>query len=63
MHDIRVEERSYLRDSNSPDGARRSMVMQERVFFRNLPMSGWSEREMVVEEGPANSLSPRTEHF
>ena len=63
MHDIRVEERSYLRDSNAPDGARRSMVMQERVFFRNLPMSGWSEREMVIEEGPANSLSPRTENF
>jgi hypothetical protein len=63
MHDIRVEERSYLRDSNSPDGARRSMVMQERVFFRNLPMSGWSEREMVIEEGPANSLSPRTENM
>jgi hypothetical protein len=52
-----------LRDSNSSDGARRSMVMQERVFFRNLPMSGWSEREMVIEEGPANSLSPRTENF
>lgn len=63
MQDIRVEERSYVRDSNSPDGARRSMVMQERVFFRNLPMSGWSEREMVIEEGPANSLSARAEHY
>jgi hypothetical protein len=63
MHDIRVEERSYVRDSNSPDGARRSMVMQERVFFRNLPMSGWSEREMVIEEGPANSLSARAENY
>lgn len=63
MQDIRVEERSYVRDSNSVDGARRSMVMQERVFFRNLPMSGWSEREMVIEEGPANSLSARAENF
>ncbi len=63
MQDIRVEERSYVRDSNSADGARRSMVMQERVFFRNLPMSGWSEREMVIEEGPVNSLSARAENF
>jgi len=63
MHDIRVEERSYVRDSNTATGARRSMVMQERVFFRNLPMSSWSEREMVIEEGPANSLSERTENF
>jgi hypothetical protein len=63
MHDIRVEERSYVRESNTPEGARRSMVMQERVFFRNLPMSGWSEREMVIEEGPLNSLSARAENF
>jgi len=63
MQDIRVEERSYVRDSNTATGARRSMVMQERVFFRNLPMSSWSEREMVIEEGPANSLSERTENF
>jgi hypothetical protein len=63
MHDIRVEERSYVRELNSPEGARRSMVMQERVFFRNLPMSGWSEREMVIEEAPANGLSARTEHL
>lgn len=63
MQDIRVEERSYVRDLNTPAGARRSMVMQERVFFRNLPMSGWSEREMLIEEGPANSLAPRAENF
>ena len=61
MHDIRVEERSYVRDSNTADGARRTMVMQERVFFRNMPMSSWTEREMVIEEGPANSLSARTD--
>jgi hypothetical protein len=67
MRDIRVEERSYLRDTNGPEGARRAMVMQERVFFRNLPMSGWAEREMVIESGPAHSLSARpdnaVEHF
>jgi hypothetical protein len=63
MHDIRVEERSYVRDSNTQEGARRTMVMQERVFFRNLPMSGWAEREMVIEEGPANSLSARSDKF
>lgn len=63
MQDIRLEERSYVRDLNTPGGARRSMVMQERVFFRNLPMSGWTEREMLIEEGPANSLAPRAENF
>ena len=61
MQEIRVEERSYVRDSNTASGARRSMVMQERVFFRNIPMSSWTEREMVIEEAPVNGLSPRPE--
>jgi hypothetical protein len=25
--------------------------MQERLFFRNIPLSNWIEREMVLEEG------------
>jgi hypothetical protein len=63
MQEIRVEERSYVRDVNAPEGARRSMVLQERVFFRNLPMSTWSEREMLIEQAPANGLSPRPENL
>ena len=27
------------------------MVMQERIFFRNIPLSNWIEREMLLEEG------------
>jgi hypothetical protein len=63
MQEIRIEERSYVRDSNTPQGARRSMVLQERVFFRNIPMSNWTEREMVIEEAPVNGLSPRPEQL
>lgn len=51
MRDLRVEERSYVRENKAL--ARRTMVMQERVFFRNIPLSSWSEYEMVVEEGTA----------
>jgi hypothetical protein len=50
MRDIRVEERSYVKESKSLNAARKTMVMQERVFFRNIPLSNWIEREMVVEE-------------
>src|SRR2546426_8286191 len=25
--------------------------LQERIFFRNIPLSNWVEHEMVVEEG------------
>ena len=51
MHDFRVEERSYARESKSLSASRKTMVMQERLFFRNIPLSNWIEREMVIEEG------------
>ena len=62
MHDIRVDERSYVRESKSLNGSKKTMVMQERVFFRNIPLSNWIEREMLIEDGletrqlPAESL-------
>jgi hypothetical protein len=49
MQDLRVEERSYMRENKAL--ARRSMVMQERVFFRNIPLSSWTEHEMLIEDG------------
>jgi hypothetical protein len=51
MQDFRVEERSYVRESKSLTASKRSMVMQERLFFRNIPLSNWIEHEMLVEEG------------
>src|SRR4029077_14921897 len=51
MHEFRVEERSYVRESKSLTASKKSMVMQERLFFRNIPLSNWIEHEMVVEEG------------
>ena len=51
MQDFRVEERSYVRESKSLQASRKSMVMQERLFFRNIPLSNWIEHEMIVEEG------------
>jgi len=51
LKDFRVEERSYVRETKSLDSATRSMVMQERLFFRNIPLSDWVEHEMVVEQG------------
>ncbi len=62
MHDIRTEERSYVRESKSLHGSKKTMVMQERIFFRNIPLSNWIEHEMLIEDGlemrqlPAESL-------
>jgi len=63
MQDIRIEERSYVRESKSLEGARKTMVMQERLFFRNIPLSNWIEHEMVVEEGRGLNQLPRESVF
>jgi hypothetical protein len=51
MQDFRIEERSYVRESKSLSASKKTMVMQERLFFRNIPLSNWIEHEMIVEEG------------
>jgi hypothetical protein len=51
LADFRVEERHYMRESKSLFLQKKSMVLQERLFFRNLPLSNWVEHELTVEEG------------
>jgi hypothetical protein len=64
LKDFRVEERSYVRETKSLDSATRSMVMQERLFFRNIPLSNWVEHEMIVEQGKdLNRLQEATSIF
>ncbi len=51
LKDFRVEERHYMRENKSLFMKRKSMVLQERLYFRSIPLSNWVEHEMVVEEG------------
>lgn len=51
LADFRVEERHFMRENKSMFVNRKSLVLQERLFFRNIPLSNWVEHEMVVEEG------------
>ena len=75
LMDFRVEERHYMRESKSHFLNRKSMVMQERLYFRNIPLSNWVEHEMPLEEGgeaklnaaeasvfTARALSDQTKH-
>jgi len=50
MQDFRVEERHYFRENKTVATRKKSMVLQERLYFRNIPLSNWVEHEMVVEE-------------
>ncbi|MBI3209155.1 MAG: hypothetical protein HYZ37_09685 [Candidatus Solibacter usitatus] len=51
LDDFRVEERHYMRENKSVFASKKAMVLQERLFFRNIPLSNWVEHEFTVEEG------------
>jgi hypothetical protein len=51
LADIRVEERHYTREHKVLFLTRKMLVRQERIFFRNIPLSNWVEQEMPLEEG------------
>lgn len=46
LGDVRVEQRQYLRQSSSGFARRRSLVVEERVCFRNVPLTGWVPHEL-----------------
>ena len=50
MQEFRVEERHYVRENKSASSRRKTMVLQERLYFRNIPLSNWIEHEMTMEE-------------
>jgi uncharacterized membrane protein YgaE (UPF0421/DUF939 family) len=51
LADIRVEERHYTREHKVLFMTRKMLVRQERIYFRNIPLSSWVEHEMPIEEG------------
>jgi len=55
MQDFRVEERHYFRENKSAEMRQKSMILQERLYFRNIPLSSWVEHEMLVEEDKADA--------
>jgi len=51
LADLHVEERHYVREHRVLFAHRKSLVLEERIFFRNIPISNWVEHEIPVEEG------------
>lgn len=62
LADVHVEQRHYVRENKLLFQNRKALVLQERIFFRNIPLSNWIEHEIVLQEGedvdkPARSLT------
>ncbi len=51
LGELRVEQRHYTRENRMLMHNRKSLVIQERMYFRNIPLSDWIEHEIAVDEG------------
>jgi hypothetical protein len=51
LGELTVEQRHYTKENRLLTQNRRSLVLQERMFFRNLPLSDWIEHEILLQDG------------
>jgi hypothetical protein len=51
LAELKVEQRHYTRENRLLLHNRRSVVLQERMCFRNLPLSDWIEHEIPLDDG------------
>ena len=51
LGELRVEQRHYTRENRMLMQNRKSLVLQERMYFRTIPLSDWIEHEIMVEDG------------
>ena len=50
LDDFRVEQRQYVRKSRVFFVSKQTLVVRERILFRNLPLSNWVEHSVTLEE-------------
>jgi hypothetical protein len=50
LGEMKVEQRHYTRENHRLAQPRKSLVLQERMYFRNIPLSDWIEHEIVVND-------------
>lgn len=60
LSELTVEQRHYTRENRLLLQNRRSLVLQERIFFRNIPLSNWVEQEIPITEGADLDMLART---
>lgn len=63
LMEFRVEERRYLREAKSHFTNKRSVILQERLYFRNIPLSNWVEHEMPLLDGSDLELLEKSSVF
>jgi hypothetical protein len=51
LGELRVEQRHFTRADRMLVHNRQSLVLQERMYFRNIPLSDWIEHEITIDDG------------
>ena len=51
LGELRVEQRHYTRENRLLTHSKKTLVLQERMFFRGIPLSDWIEHEVAVDDG------------
>jgi len=50
LAELKVEQRHYTRENRMLMNCRKSLVLQERMYFRNIPLSDWIEHEITLDD-------------
>lgn len=50
LNDFHVEQRQYVRKSRLFFMSKHTLVLRERILFRNLPLSNWVEHTITLDE-------------
>lgn len=60
LNDFRVEQRQYVRKSRLFFMSKHTLVVRERILFRNLPLSNWIEQTITLDESVGAAFPPPT---
>ena len=58
LGELRMERRRFLRRSPGLNGTETTVITQERLYLRNIPLTGWMQEELPLGHG--EELSPET---
>jgi hypothetical protein len=50
LNDFHVEQRRFVRKSRVFFASKQTLVLRERMLFRNLPLSNWIEQTITLDE-------------
>ena len=64
LAELHMERRRFVRRVPGPNGEETTLITQERLYLRNLPLTSWMEEVLVLGNGqelPAESVTPLIE--